>query len=530
MANPILIYCLVLALCTISTSADVFVSIDSGSSTASYTDENGIVWTGDDNFTRNGESRSVQSSSSVSRVMDTLRVFTTQKKNCYDIDSVKRGRVLVRATFNYGNYDNKSSPPTFDLLFDGNHWDTVRTTNVGAVWREVIYNMKGDRISVCVAQTNPGEFPFVSAVEVRVLEFKYKGDDSMDLRYPLLLSKRVAFGSNATIRYKEDPYDRIWSPERVKGYVGIPSDAPFEQAIIWNDSPPPAVLKNAITTPTPNGSSVLLGLQNIVLPMGFPRDEVTAYILWHFSEVTQLQPNQTRSFEIFLNNKSFSNPILPPYNNCSVMYITNFTVSSKDVFSLVPTNVSTLPPLINAMEVFLHGDELSNGTDTKDVQGLGSLQEAFDVLQGWSGDPCFPAPYAWDWIDCTPRVTALLLGSFGLSGLLPDFSSMNALQTIDLHNNTLRGRIPDFLGNFPNLKVLNLSNNQLNGTIPASLSSKKGLTLVVTGNPDLCTSSTSCQTQLRGPPASSSINLKKNILEVLFSSIISSVIILPLMR
>lgn len=131
--------------------------------------------------------------------MDTLRVFTTQIKNCYRIDSVKQGRVLVRATFNYGNYDNKSSPPTFDLLFDGNQWDTIRTSSVGAVWREVIYDMKGDSINICVAMTNPGEFPFVSALEVRALEwFKYGG---MNNRYPMFLGKRVAFGTNATIRY-----------------------------------------------------------------------------------------------------------------------------------------------------------------------------------------------------------------------------------------------------------------------------------------------------------------------------------------
>ncbi|KAL8525588.1 hypothetical protein ACS0TY_014998 [Phlomoides rotata] len=520
MANSRLIYCLVLALCTISTSADVFVSIDSGSS-GRYTDENGIVWTGDDNFTRNGDSRSVQSSSSVSRAMDTLRVFTTQKKNCYDIDSVKRGRVLVRATFNYGNYDSKSSPPTFDLLFDGNYWDTVKTSSVGAVWREVIYNMKGDRISVCVAQTNPGEFPFVSAVEVRRLELYIYG--RIDGRYPLFLSTRVAFGSNATTRYSDDQLDRIWSPDTLNnGLVKISSDALFDQGLMLDDAPPPAVLKNAITTSSPNKS--------LLLSMGLPVAETPVYINFYFSEVTQLQPNQTRSFRIFLNNDFSDVPILPRYNNCTEFWISNLTVSSKDVFSFVPTNVSTLPPLINAMEVFLIGDELSNGTDTKDVQGLSSLQKAFDVLQGWRGDPCFPAPYAWEWIECTPRVTALLLGSFGLSGSLPDFSSMNALQTIDLHNNSLRGPIPDFLENFPNLKVLNLSNNQFNGTIPTSLSTKAGLTLVVTGNPDLCTSSTLCPAQSRGPTTSSSVSLKMNILEILFSTIISSVIILPLMR
>lgn len=45
------------------------------------------------------------------------------------------------------------------------------------------------------------------------------------------------------------------------------------------------------------------------------------------------------------------------------------------------------------------------------VDGLASLQGAFAVLKNWSGDPCLPSPYSWDWINCSsdpiPRVTAL---------------------------------------------------------------------------------------------------------------------------
>lgn len=45
------------------------------------------------------------------------------------------------------------------------------------------------------------------------------------------------------------------------------------------------------------------------------------------------------------------------------------------------------------------------------VEGLLQLQLAFEVLVDWSGDPCLPYPYNWDWIQCTsdskPRVIAL---------------------------------------------------------------------------------------------------------------------------
>ncbi|KAL3850725.1 hypothetical protein ACJIZ3_012607 [Penstemon smallii] len=492
MANSQLSF-LVLALsCILSVSADVYLSIDCGTSD-SYKDTNLLDWTGDDNYIKNGESHTVQSNSSISRALDTLRVFTTRNKNCYRIDSIRKGRVLVRASFNYGNYDNRSSPPSFDLHFDGNYWATVRTSSMGNVYYEVIYSMKKDWISVCLAQTEQGQFPFISALEIRGLEanmYRY-GDDTLEIyNYPLFLRTRVAFGSNSTVRYADDHYDRIWSPVSVargSRLTQATSNATFGGGTFVAELPPPAVMKNAVTAVSRNST--------INLNMGLPSFEIPVYANWYFSEVAQLQPNETRTFTLHVNNAS-TPPFSPPYDNCSEWYISNFSLSSNDTITLVPTANSTLPPLINAMEIFSLGDALTNGTNTNDVEGLASLQRAFDVLQDWNGDPCLPANYTWDWIQCntdnTPRVTALFLGSFGLSGILPNFSSMNALQKIDLHNNSLNGSIPVFLGTLPSLNELNLANNNFGGSVPASLSQRNGLNLTLSGNHNLCTSGNSC--------------------------------------
>ncbi|KAI3742468.1 hypothetical protein L1987_60151 [Smallanthus sonchifolius] len=117
------------------------------------TDSNLITWTLDDTLISNGVARVVQSSNSVSPVMDSLRVFTTRKKNCYTYPVTQGDKVLVRAWFNYGNYDRLSNPPTFDLHFDGNFWTTVRTTMSGAIMYEATYVAKHDEVSVCMAQT-----------------------------------------------------------------------------------------------------------------------------------------------------------------------------------------------------------------------------------------------------------------------------------------------------------------------------------------------------------------------------------------
>lgn len=165
-----------------------------------YIDENSIVWMGDNNLTQNGEARFIQNNSSITHVvMPTLRVFTTRKKNCYSIKVDQGGRVLVRASFNYGNYDGKNSPPTFDLQFDGNYWDTVETSPTEIISYEVTYVVKGDVISVCVAQTKPDQFPFMSALEVRSLGSNMYSH--VGAEYALYTRSRTVYGTNAIVRY-----------------------------------------------------------------------------------------------------------------------------------------------------------------------------------------------------------------------------------------------------------------------------------------------------------------------------------------
>nr|XP_027063262.1 probable LRR receptor-like serine/threonine-protein kinase At1g67720 isoform X2 [Coffea arabica] len=120
-----------------------------------------------------------------------------------------------------------------------------------------------------------------------------------------------------------------------------------------------------------------------------------------------------------------------------------------------------------------------NATNPKDVQGLAALVLQFQALAliDGSDDPCLPTK--WTWIDCSndasPRVTALYLSNQNLFGFLPDFSTMVALETIDMDNNLLTGSIPSFLGTLPNLKELNLANNLFSGQVPASILQNKKL-------------------------------------------------------
>ena len=128
------------------------LSIDCGSSTV-YSDEG---WIGDEAYIQNGESKRVQSGNSLSQVMGTLRVFSSRNKNCYSLVAKKGEKVLVRASFYYGNYDQKSSPPTFALQFDGNPWATVVTSSDLVIHHEAIYAVKGDTTSVRMCCSDTG--------------------------------------------------------------------------------------------------------------------------------------------------------------------------------------------------------------------------------------------------------------------------------------------------------------------------------------------------------------------------------------
>ncbi|PKA58476.1 Uncharacterized protein AXF42_Ash008763 [Apostasia shenzhenica] len=125
--------------------------------------------------------------------MRTLRVFSAGERNCYSVDVPGGGQILVRASFFYGNYDGRHSPPTFGLEFDGNRWAAVRTAEDEVVQHEAIYVARGGRTSVCVVRTKAGELPFVSAIEVRALGEKMYGRYDRNTS-ALVLAGRVAAG------------------------------------------------------------------------------------------------------------------------------------------------------------------------------------------------------------------------------------------------------------------------------------------------------------------------------------------------
>ncbi|KAK1286965.1 Uncharacterized protein QJS10_CPB20g00830 [Acorus calamus] len=461
----------------LSSSSPVFLNINCGTSDTTYSDELNMKWVGDKDYIHTGESHPTNSlvppPFQLPQWASTLRAFPDLRKSCYTIPVPGGGKILVRARFYYGNYDNKLSPPTFALNIDANMWEVFTVPLDLPIHKEVIYVVDGDVTSVCVAQVEGGQVPFINAIEMRRLDGEMYGN--VDSSRALFKEFRISsFAPPMVVRFPDDKYDRIWSPGTIiKGLNALQSDTSIMHVNITDD-PPVSVLKNALSS------------GDVSIVIFFPFETFNTYINLYFVEMTKLRSSQKRFIQVSKFDK-VTEPFSPPYQSVKEICITN-----TSFISIYATNDSTLPPIISAMEVFTISDPLSDGTNAKDVEALKLLQHQFNALGAWAGDPCLPMDYNWEWVQCssdqTPRITSLDLSSMSLSGFLPDFSAMDALESIDLHNNSFSGSIPDFFGNFPNLKELNLAHNYFSGPIPSSLTNNNNIIFHFSGNQKLCQS------------------------------------------
>ncbi|KAK6945169.1 hypothetical protein RJ641_026271 [Dillenia turbinata] len=187
------------------------------------------------------------------------------------------------------------------------------------------------------------------------------------------------------------------------------------------DDPPGVAIIQAVEPPTPADA--------ITLSFPLSKGKSLDHVIVDFTEVDELNINETRQFDSNVNKES------------------------------------TLPPIISAIEVYKASDSLvTTGTSQDDLDGLGVFTNSFEQLKGWSGEPCLPSATVWHWLTCSsdepPRVTALFV-----------FSTTD----IDLGNNSLDSQIPDLPRNLPNLKLLKLNNNNFSGQIPQSIKNDKRL-------------------------------------------------------
>ncbi|KAJ8638586.1 hypothetical protein MRB53_012853 [Persea americana] len=432
----------------------------------------------------------------------TARAFPNGNRNCYKLGSVnKSNKYLIRAHFEYGNYDGKNSTPGFGLYMGVNLWSTISFSNATDGYTvEIIVVATMSFISVCLVNTGYGT-PFISGLELRPL------NDSM-------------YGVVNETHYPDDVFDRYWWPEEDSSWISFGTS----QYVTNKDKatgPPSRVMMTAVC-PLNNSDA---------LYYSWTADDSSQqfHVYLHFAELKLLGPNMTREFTVCCGNNSCHNPpIRPEYLvTTTIVYPQPLTGQYDYSCSITKTPTSTLPPILNAIEIFIILPLPATPTREEDVEAMVDIKATYKTKRNWMGDPCLPEIYKWEGLTCNnthsdaPAVVSLNLSSAGLKGkIAASLANLKSIQSLDLSWNNLTGPVPNFLGDLPFLSSLNLSGNQLSGLIPSNLieKSKKGsLKLSLDGNPDLCV------------PGSCSRHSNKRKITILIAASVASVVILSIL-
>uniref|UniRef100_A0A7N2N8B6 non-specific serine/threonine protein kinase n=1 Tax=Quercus lobata TaxID=97700 RepID=A0A7N2N8B6_QUELO len=452
-----------------------------------YTDDKTEIEYISDKYIDSGENKNISSKfnlETLQKYLWNVRSFPQGNRNCYTIrpHEGKDTNYFIRATFMYGNYDEQDKLPEFDLYIGVNLWDKVKFENEShIVIKEIIHFSLVDDINVCLLNTGSGT-PFISALELRHF---HNSTYEISSNKSLALYSRFDVGSTAgrIIRYKDDVYDRMWFPYNTPQSIPFNTSFAIDSATQFQYKLPSIVMTTAVK------------------PMN----------------------NVSLDFEVDIVDPIFY--VVPNYLYSTTIYSTVPVRGPKLKFSINKTENSTLPPILNAMEVYIVKDFFQAPTDQEDVIAIMDIKVSNGVTKIWQGDPCLPRP-AWDGLNCKdngyepPIIISLNLGSSGLTGKIsPSMARFKSLEYLDLSNNSLTGPLPEFLSQMPNLRTLNLSGNELSGSVPSALQERSNngfLSLSVDGNPDLCVMAP-CKKE------------KKNFVVPLIAATVSALVVLTML-
>ncbi|XP_055831888.1 putative leucine-rich repeat receptor-like protein kinase At2g19210 [Solanum dulcamara] len=331
-----------------------FISLDCGIPGGSnYTDIiTGLFYTSDVGYVSGGVNNSISAkyqSDSLERPYLTLTSFPIGTKNCYTLTPAQGnlGRYLIRASFLYGDYDDGTDQfPYFDLYIGEKYWDTVSIYNSSIpIQKEIIHTPSNDSINVCLVKINTTT-PFISALELRPLNittYKTVLNSSMELSFRLDLGSLT----NEFVRYSDDVYDRNWRPNQRQNTVIIHTT----EDILQNSFGLPLSVMSTALTPDPE-----TGPNPNSLSFSWYSANATDryYLYFHFAEVVKLSETETREFSIYINDNLFYGPMSPGYLSTTTVYTLTPGSTGIERYDVLinKTEISTLPPLINAIEVF----------------------------------------------------------------------------------------------------------------------------------------------------------------------------------
>ena len=160
-------------------------------------------------------------------------------------------------------------------------------------------------------------------------------------------------------RFPYDAIDRAWMPY-VSSNLNQTSTTETVDANSTHKYRPPSVVTSTAAIPVDERK-----------PMEFyitaPDTRATYYYYMHFAEVRELRANEYRAFNISINGELVYHSFAPVYLKTTTIYNPNGLSGSMNyTFSLDMVENSTLPPILNAFELYSVVDFSQSETDAKD--------------------------------------------------------------------------------------------------------------------------------------------------------------------
>ncbi|KAJ0979413.1 hypothetical protein J5N97_014887 [Dioscorea zingiberensis] len=329
-----------------------WINIDCGAESYTLDTKNLINWETDTEYIQTGKNKNVtEMYTNITMQMKTLRYFPENTSpNCYSFLTDGIEKYIVRASFYYGNYDGLMKPPTFNVSVNGFKWMTVVTNSSQdeePIVIEGIFSPGADQMQVCLESPQDGDVPFISSLEVVQLPFNtyYR---LIELRTAFLLQQRATFGREEDVVYTGnftgDRFNRIWKAKGFPNHTNMSTSLQYSYYYVDNQ-PPYAVLENAIEAPSL--------LDPIILSFNLSQTNQSLCAMLYFLEINNSRKvNDSREFQINIGgqkntttvNLQLGEPVLVTLYPEWVVGPVNITMSA--------VQGSTLPPMINAMEVY----------------------------------------------------------------------------------------------------------------------------------------------------------------------------------
>ncbi|KAM7501993.1 hypothetical protein LguiB_000897 [Lonicera macranthoides] len=171
--------------------------------------------------------------------------------------------------------------------------------------------------------------------------------------------------------YYEEHFQRFWKSKEMPNYLNIHAKTVPTGFISVENSPPWAVMAYAIQAHNLTDS--------LYIPVDFPsQTPLQAYFVFYFLDpLYRFYPdNLTSKVEIYIDDKKVGASVVPNgslyYDMCRMVSLYPVQVSGSANVTIAPAEGSTLPPILNAMEVFSNID-LSKGGRKYDFSALSTV-------------------------------------------------------------------------------------------------------------------------------------------------------------